>query len=405
MASVSLKDALRELDLHELPVRRVMIVDDEREILEVLTALLEERWEVFAAESGAEALAMLDAVGGVDVVIADQRMPGMLGVELLSRIAESHPTIVRIVLTGFSDIEPMLDAINSGEVYRFLLKPFDPNEIRAVVADAMELKATSTALALLVQALEGRNESLRETHRELRHAQEQLVRAERLSTLGRITAGVAHDLRNQLTIMSLILQTVQDRTENPELVDSAHKSWAAINALLELLHHINAFARAGQTPIQRQPVSVKTICNDALGLFAMEELGRGKDVRLEMQGAPASVEVDLSATEQALLALLRNAAQAHVGAAAPIHLKVTEPPQGGICFEIHDEGRGVDPGLKDRVMEPFVSGLTPPGLGLGLPIANLVAEAHGGRVELQSTPGRGTVARLWLGRASPHGRS
>ena len=90
------------------------------------------------AESGIRALEVLGIEGEVAVIISDQRMPEMKGTEFLSKTVPQFPNTVRIILTGFTDIEDLVDAINSGQVYKYITKPWDPNELKMVVQKAAE---------------------------------------------------------------------------------------------------------------------------------------------------------------------------------------------------------------------------------------------------------------------------
>jgi DNA-binding NtrC family response regulator len=113
----------------------ILIVDDEVEILHSLKALLRKEFEVHAAASAAEALDLL-ARQPVHVVMADQRMPGISGVDFLARVRQAHPEAVRLIFTGYADIKAVIDAINQGHVYRYLTKPWDPDELRSVLRQA-----------------------------------------------------------------------------------------------------------------------------------------------------------------------------------------------------------------------------------------------------------------------------
>lgn len=115
----------------------ILVVDDEREILFSLRGLLRRDFEVFTAESGAEALRILQE-HPIHVILTDQRMPEMTGVELLSRARGDYPQAVRIVFTGYADIKSVVDAINKGQIYRYLTKPWDPDELIAVLRRACE---------------------------------------------------------------------------------------------------------------------------------------------------------------------------------------------------------------------------------------------------------------------------
>ncbi len=112
---------------------KLLVVDDEPDNLDLLYRTFRRDFVVFKAESGAEALNILTKEGEVSVIISDQRMPEMKGTEFLSRTVSDFPDTVRIILTGFTDVEDLVAAINSGQVYKYITKPWDPNELKEVV--------------------------------------------------------------------------------------------------------------------------------------------------------------------------------------------------------------------------------------------------------------------------------
>ena len=115
---------------------RMLVVDDEPDNLDLLYRTFRRDFNVLRAESGQEALEILAAQGEVAVIISDQRMPEMKGTEFLSKTLPDFPDTVRIILTGFTDFEDLVDAINGGQVYRYITKPWDPDELKHVVAQA-----------------------------------------------------------------------------------------------------------------------------------------------------------------------------------------------------------------------------------------------------------------------------
>lgn len=117
---------------------KMLVVDDEPDNLDLLYRTFRRDFHVLKAESGIRALEVLAAEGEVAVIISDQRMPEMKGTEFLSKTVPQFPDTVRIILTGFTDIEDLVDAINSGQVYKYITKPWDPNELKAVVQRATE---------------------------------------------------------------------------------------------------------------------------------------------------------------------------------------------------------------------------------------------------------------------------
>jgi DNA-binding NtrC family response regulator len=113
----------------------ILLVDDEPEILFSLRGLLRKEFEVFTAESGTDAIEILKQ-HPVHVVMTDQRMPGMTGVQLLHRVEGEYPQAIRIVFTGYADIKAVIDAVNQGHIYRYITKPWDPDELMGVLHQA-----------------------------------------------------------------------------------------------------------------------------------------------------------------------------------------------------------------------------------------------------------------------------
>jgi CheY-like chemotaxis protein len=117
---------------------RIMVVDDEEAILETMTYTFEDEYQVLTATSAQQALDLLERSGPVAVVISDQRMPEMTGVEFLAKVFETDPTTVRIILTGFADMNAIMRAINDGHVYAYITKPWEPADLKQVVKRAVE---------------------------------------------------------------------------------------------------------------------------------------------------------------------------------------------------------------------------------------------------------------------------
>ncbi len=115
----------------------VLLVDDEPEILFSLRGLLRRDFELYTAESGAEALEVLHR-HPVHVIMTDQRMPEMTGVELLRRASGECPASIRMIFTGYADVKAVVDAINQGQIFRYLTKPWDPDELVAVLHEACD---------------------------------------------------------------------------------------------------------------------------------------------------------------------------------------------------------------------------------------------------------------------------
>ena len=157
---------------------RVLFVDDEENILRALRRLFRrEPWDIAFARSGSEALERFDRDGPYDVVVTDQRMPGMTGVQLLTELKHRHPDCIRIVLSGYTDVQTILDAVNQGAVYKFLTKPWEDGVLRDVVSDAVESVALRRQNEMLRAQVEARNAQLAAINRCLEEAIRQSLKA------------------------------------------------------------------------------------------------------------------------------------------------------------------------------------------------------------------------------------
>jgi eukaryotic-like serine/threonine-protein kinase len=116
----------------------ILFVDDEARILTALHALFRHKYNVYTADDPRQALEMVKRMQ-VHVLVSDQRMPGMLGVELLRQVRETSPKTVRILLTGYSDLASIVGSINDGEVWRFINKPWDTQDVQRILADAVAI--------------------------------------------------------------------------------------------------------------------------------------------------------------------------------------------------------------------------------------------------------------------------
>ncbi|MBD3883434.1 response regulator [Phormidium tenue FACHB-886] len=168
--------------LERPPKPKMLVVDDEPDNLDLLYRTFRRDFNVLRAENGLAALSMLAEEGEVAVIISDQRMPEMRGTEFLSRTVPQFPDTMRIILTGFTDVEDLVEAINSGQVYKYITKPWEPNELKIVVQRAAE------------------------TYELLKHRTEELRRAQAQTTLLSTIAQVA----SQATQVADCLQPIAD---------------------------------------------------------------------------------------------------------------------------------------------------------------------------------------------------
>lgn len=139
----------------------LLLVDDEKDILQTLTLTFEDDYEVFTARNGSEALGILDKQD-IALIVADQRMPEMTGVEFLQRSIAINPFAIRIILTGYTDTAALIQAINKGHIYQYITKPWNRQDLRIVVKRALESYELSVENQRLLKELQVANDRLQD---------------------------------------------------------------------------------------------------------------------------------------------------------------------------------------------------------------------------------------------------
>ncbi len=153
---------------------KILFVDDDPVNTEHFVLSFEDEYDIITAVSGEEALEIFNRQSGISVVISDQRMEGMSGVELLSTIYAHHPDTVRIIITGYVDVSDIIDAINRGHIYQYVLKPWDIVQLRLILEQATQTWRLTRENQRLAAALQEKNRLLEEANTHLRQSESQL---------------------------------------------------------------------------------------------------------------------------------------------------------------------------------------------------------------------------------------
>lgn len=368
----------------------ILLVDDERDSLEPMRLMLEDSYRVLTAENGRQALNLLEAEP-VELIIADQRMPGMTGVELLARVREFKPDVVRLLLTAYSDFDAMLKAINEGRVYRYIIKPWDVDDMRVTIRQALEWRALLMAKGQLAADLSEAHRLLAKRTRELEQAHLTIVRQEKLAAVGRFAAEMVHEMNNYLQIIlgvnANLLHAKRDELAQYQQIELQASTLAALAA------DIRDFALGATLPFSPELVEPLGVIQEVVRICSHHPDFKGRQVQVA-PGRIGICKLDPRQLKHLLLNLLKNAA--HAGpAGSPIELFI-EIQGGELVLQVSDHGPGVPAELRDRIWEPFFTTCTESGSGLGLSICRQVADSHGGSLVYKQTPGGGATFELRL---------
>jgi signal transduction histidine kinase len=386
---------------------RLLFVDDEPLALNLAKRVFEPESDIevhstTSAQRGLE-IAMLH---DIDLVITDQRMPEMDGLQFLARMREVRPGALRILLTAFPDTSVALKAINEGLVYRFVLKPWDTDDMRVTVRRALETKRLSDENERLIS--------------QVRFSHQELVEAEHMAALGRLAAGLGHELNKGVkpllaSVASLEVEMgrvlevgrAADRAIRgnlaadlvhrlkgdvlraaPDLVGAAEESLGAIRAaatqLEALLRGVESYAR----PAEPEPVDINQSVLSAMQLMS-HRFRKGVEIERDLKAVPL-VRCRGSEITQVVLNLLSNAADAVEKVLEPMVRVRTWHEGRHVKIEVSDNGMGIDPAVAPRLFQPFTSTKgSARASGLGLSICRSIVESHGGLIEAVSPKGRG----------------
>ncbi len=182
----------------------LLIVDDEKEILRSLRLTFMQDYEVFIASSGIEALAILEQQD-IALILADQRMPEMTGVELLTKTFQINPNAIRIILTGYTDTAALIEAINQGQIYRYITKPWDRQELRITIKRALENYEVVLENQRLINELQIANDRLRDENillrREIDKDLQQIEIVGQSKTMQQVFAAVNRVINNPVSVL------------------------------------------------------------------------------------------------------------------------------------------------------------------------------------------------------------
>ncbi|RMG46864.1 MAG: hypothetical protein D6718_04865 [Acidobacteria bacterium] len=236
---------------------------------------------------------------------------------------------------------------------------------------------------------------LRMVHR-VRRLEAEAQRADQLAALGTLASGLAHEIRNPLNAMNINLQLLEEGLAEGVVDDESlsllRSSRAEVQRLERLVKDFLAFARPAS--LQREEMEVEEIVRDVVAFLRPQFASCGVELDFEQEEGTPPVRIDSGQIRQALVNILQNALE--VSSKGKRVLVRTGPTERGEArIEVIDEGPGIPPEKRERIFEIFYSE-KPAGSGLGLPIARRAVDAHGGRIELESAPGGGSLFRIVL---------
>jgi two-component system probable response regulator PhcQ len=375
----------------------ILYVDDEEKSLKYFARAFEEQFQIFTASNAQDGFKLLEVhADKIGVLMTDQRMPGEKGVWLLEKTRQSFPRVIRILATAYADMEAAIAAVNTGAIYKYVTKPWDPVQLELTLRHSLEF--------FMVQR--ERDQLLREKMSVLHN----MMIADRIVSLGLLAAGMSHHIRNSLVAVKTFLDLAPakmaeekmelDGLRNPdfwkEYYQNVQGQIEKINNLLKDLWAVSekpTFAFADQVKVRDVvAASIETlkasfaakniqVQNDVPDSLPLLKVDQPKIYRLfdllfkdELASLPAGSKITVSARE---------------------HNGPTNKP--GIQIQVADNGPGLPQEALRLVFDPFVvRSDSPMEYGIHLMACYFIVHHHGGKIEARSEGGQGTIFTIRL---------
>lgn len=378
----------------------LLVVDDEPDVVKSVKDLLRLDYTVYTATRAVDALQIMQD-HEIHVVMTDQRMPGMTGVEFLKNVRGDYPEAVRLLFTGYADIKAVIDAINAGSVYRYINKPWDPDELQAVIREACERYDLITDRKKLLDDLRDKNTELERANAELKTASE---------LKSAFIQVASHELRTPLTIL-LGLNDLAARAagEAEPLHGWLLRIKSAGDRLLHLINQIITMMSTGKfdQKIDKKPTDLPGLltaaADDVSPFVELRSQTLVRDWPSDLGWIPLEQERIRDSMNHVLLNAIKFTSDG-----GKIVISAKRLTDGGAEISVSDNGIGISPENQQHLFEPFFTGFNVghhasghfeygrQGLGLGLSVVKSFVEMHGGTLTVQSQIGKGTTFTIRL---------
>lgn len=378
----------------------LLVVDDEPDVVHSLQDLLRFDYRVLGATRVDEGLKLLEREE-VHIVMTDQRMPEMTGVEFLQRLRDRYPDVVRLLFTGYADIHAVIDAINQGNVFRYVTKPWDTGELQAVLRQAAGYyDLVAERKNLLVEVWE-QNRRLEIVNTELRQANDLKVAFIKVAS---------HELRTPLTIMLGLSELAYMHGDaSPDLkswIEQIHQGSKRLGRLIDQIVQM-LLSGTFERPLARTEVALADLIQQAAADVAPFLAQRRQRLDIHVPDDLGTLAVEPDKLRDSLTHLLLNAVK-FTPDGGVLRIEGRRLPDGATEVRVSDTGIGIDAASLKHVFEPFFTGFDVSrhtsgvfefrrrGLGMGLALVKAFVEMHGGQVNVESQLDRGSVFAITL---------
>ena len=393
----------------------ILYVDDEESNLRIFKSSFRRHYTIFTAVSGKEGLEILSK-NDIQLVISDQKMPQMTGVEFLEKVTENFPNTVRIILTAYSDTEDIMRAINKCGIFRYLVKPWNKDEMLLTIDKALETYSLRIENRQLVKALKSANESLETkvkertselmaSNKDLKRAKEQAEAATK--TKEQFLSTMSHEIRTPLNAIIGMTHLLKNNNLEGEMAENVEILEFSAQNLLSLINSVLDISKmeAGKMAFEQAAFDLPALIQHTVEIFKARADEKNILLRSNIdKNIPSSLLGDSTRLSQILNNLIGNALKFTDEGTVTITVRLlchkTEKVE--LLFAVSDTGIGISPEKINTIFEDFSQAAEDTsrkygGTGLGLAITKQLVELQGGAINVMSTMMVGSTFSFQLG--------
>jgi len=375
----------------------VLYVDDEEKSLKYFARAFEEQFRTLTANNAQDGLKLIEQHGEeIGVLMTDQRMPGEKGVWLLERTRQLQPRVIRILATAYADMDAAIAAVNSGAIYKYVTKPWDPAQLEETLKRSLEF--------FIVQR--ERDQLLREKMSVLHN----MMIADRIVSLGLLAAGLSHHIRNALVAVKTFLDLAPAKMAEEKMdlnglrnPDFWKEYYQNVQGQIEKINNLlKDLWTASEKPAFEfaDEVRVRDVVASSVEALQAGFAAKNIQVQNDIPDSLPALKVDKPKFSRLFDLLLKDeiaslpAGSRIVLAAQPFN---GPKPKHGVQIQVSDNGPGLPQEALRLVFDPFVvRSDSPMEYGIHLMACFFIVHHHGGKIEARSENGRGTTFTIQL---------
>ena len=382
---------------------QLLIVDDEEKIINALKRVLrKESFKCFFALSGKEALSIIDN-NEIHVILSDLDMPGMDGMVLLKKIRKNHPDLIRLILSGRSDSQTVLTAVNDGNILRYIIKPWNDKELISILKQAFDLFSLKQEKKDLLKKIQEYNLTLEE---KVAQKTDELVKIQKVAEIGKHAAQIVHNLNNSLAATQGALQIIEMMLQKnePDTVIDFDKIIKYIrigrnstNDMGQIISSILIHARDKET-FYTETLDLNEVIKSCVTLFEFDSFFKNKVKKeIDMQDDLPGIKGNRVQIKQIFDNLIKNAMDSMEETSKKTLSVKTRHKKSNVVIEISDTGCSISHDKLDRIFSPdFTTKPVGKGTGLGLASVKSMVEGYHGKIQVRSNLRTGTTFTIEL---------